>query len=87
VIHCLHHLHLVTMHPTAAFKPAQPLFSRAAAASGAAAVAASLMLSSAAPALAEFRLPPIDNDPNRCARGFVGNTIGQANAVSDKVWR
>jgi hypothetical protein len=75
VIHCLHHLHLVTMHPTAAFKPAQPLFSRAAAASGAAA------------ALAEFRLPPIDNDPNRCARGFVGNTIGQANAVSDKVWR
>ena len=24
-------------------------------------------------------------DPNRCERGFVGNTIGQANAVSDKV--
>lgn len=24
-------------------------------------------------------------DPNRCDRGFVGNTIGQANAVSDKV--
>ena len=24
-------------------------------------------------------------DPNRCERAFVGNTIGQANAVSDKV--
>jgi hypothetical protein len=24
-------------------------------------------------------------DPNRCDRGYVGNTIGQANAVSDKV--
>ncbi len=24
-------------------------------------------------------------DPNRCDRAFVGNTIGQANAVSDKV--
>ena len=23
-------------------------------------------------------------DPNRCQRGFVGNTIGQANAVTDK---
>lgn len=23
-------------------------------------------------------------DPNRCDRGFVGNTIGQANAVSNK---
>lgn len=32
----------------------------------------------------EVRLPPIDNDPNRCERAFVGNTIGQANAVSDK---
>ncbi|GFR52939.1 hypothetical protein Agub_g15601 [Astrephomene gubernaculifera] len=36
-------------------------------------------------ALAEFRLPPIDNDPHRCERGYVGNTIGQANAVSDKL--
>lgn len=36
-------------------------------------------------ALAEMRLPPIDTDPNRCERAFVGNTIGQANAVSDKV--
>lgn len=24
-------------------------------------------------------------DPKRCERAFVGNTIGQANAVSDKV--
>lgn len=24
-------------------------------------------------------------DPNRCDRAFVGNTIGQANAVSDRV--
>jgi hypothetical protein len=32
----------------------------------------------------EMRLPPIDKDPNRCERAFVGNTIGQANAVSDK---
>ena len=24
-------------------------------------------------------------DPNRCERAFVGNTIGQANAVSDKI--
>lgn len=23
-------------------------------------------------------------DPNRCERAYVGNTIGQANAVSDK---
>ncbi len=23
-------------------------------------------------------------DPNRCERGFIGNTIGQANAVSDR---
>ncbi|KAG2428443.1 hypothetical protein HXX76_011563 [Chlamydomonas incerta] len=46
-------------------------------------VAASLL--SANMAMAEFRLPPIDKtDPNRCDRGYVGNTIGQANAVSDK---
>lgn len=31
------------------------------------------------------RLPPLDTDPNHCERAFVGNTIGQANAVSDKV--
>eukprot|EP00198_Chlamydomonas_reinhardtii_P005793 XP_001695129.1 thylakoid lumenal 17.4 kDa protein [Chlamydomonas reinhardtii] len=47
-------------------------------------VAASLL--SANMAMAEFRLPPIDKtDPNRCDRGYVGNTIGQANAVSDKI--
>ena len=23
------------------------------------------------------RLPPIDRDPNRCLRAYVGNTIGQ----------
>lgn len=45
--------------------------------------ATSLILSP--PALAEMRLPPLDSDPNRCERAFVGNTIGQANAVSDKV--
>lgn len=32
-----------------------------------------------------IRLPPLDTDPNRCERATVGNTIGQANAVSDKV--
>lgn len=32
-----------------------------------------------------MRLPPIDQDPNRCERAFVGNTIGQANAVSDRI--
>lgn len=36
-------------------------------------------------AQATFRLPPIASDPNRCERGYTGNTIGQANAVSDKV--
>lgn len=35
-------------------------------------------------------LPPLETehevaDPNRCERGYVGNTIGQANAVSDRV--
>lgn len=34
---------------------------------------------------AEMRLPPIDQDPNRCERGYDGNTIGQANAVADRV--
>ncbi|GMH44130.1 hypothetical protein BSKO_12064 [Bryopsis sp. KO-2023] len=44
--------------------------------------AASLALSGPVQAI---RLPPISNDPNRCDRAFVGNTIGQANAVSDTV--
>lgn len=50
---------------------------------GALAVATGLLATGAAHA--EFRLPPIDNDPKRCERGFIGNTIGQANAVSDKL--
>ncbi|KAL8050736.1 hypothetical protein ABFX02_06G099800 [Erythranthe guttata] len=33
---------------------------------------------------ASQRLPPLSNDPNRCERAFVGNTIGQANGVYDK---
>ena len=55
----------------------------------AAASALAFALSTAQPAFADsgdkIRLPPIDTDPNRCEREFVGNTIGQANAVSDKV--
>ena len=31
------------------------------------------------------RSPFATADPNRCERGYVGNTIGQANAVSDKL--
>ncbi|XP_047093445.1 thylakoid lumenal 17.4 kDa protein, chloroplastic-like [Lolium rigidum] len=31
------------------------------------------------------RLPPLSTDPNRCQAAFVGNTIGQANGVYDKV--
>ena len=56
-------------------------------AAAAVAAAASIVLSvaPAAPAAAAVRLPPIDSDPARCERAFVGNTIGQANAVSDKV--
>ena len=54
----------------------------------AASLAVGMSLASPFAALAdrgtEVRLPPIDNDPNRCERAFVGNTIGQANAVSDK---
>mmetsp|Transcript_12433 Transcript_12433/g.18562 ORF Transcript_12433/g.18562 Transcript_12433/m.18562 type:complete len:229 (+) Transcript_12433:31-717(+) len=30
------------------------------------------------------KFPPIDSDPNRCDNALTGNTIGQANAVSDK---
>eukprot|EP00882_Tetradesmus_deserticola_P008241 GHRQ01008686.1.p1 GENE.GHRQ01008686.1~~GHRQ01008686.1.p1 ORF type:complete len:111 (+),score=31.94 GHRQ01008686.1:184-516(+) len=36
-----------------------------------------LSLLTAAPAVAEFKLPPISSDPNRCDRGYTGNTIGQ----------
>lgn len=30
-------------------------------------------------------MPPLSNDPNRCEKAFVGNTIGQANGVADKL--
>lgn len=33
----------------------------------------------------QVRLPPLSQDPNRCERAFVGNTIGQANGVADKL--
>lgn len=51
------------------------------------ALAASVVLFSPLPSFAEsnVRLPPLDTDPNRCERAMVGNTIGQANAVSDKI--
>lgn len=32
---------------------------------------------------AQVRLPPLSNDPNRCEKAFVGNTIGQANGVAN----
>ncbi|KAL6768229.1 CPLD59 [Auxenochlorella protothecoides x Auxenochlorella symbiontica] len=47
-------------------------------------VAASLQ-ASPAHAGSNQRLPPLDSDPLRCERAFTGNTIGQANAVSDKI--
>lgn len=28
-------------------------------------------------------MPPLSNDPARCERAFVGNTIGQANGVAN----
>lgn len=51
------------------------------------AAATMLLLGSAAPSVADsnVRLPPLDTDPNRCERAYTGNTIGQANAVSDKI--
>lgn len=30
-------------------------------------------------------MPPLSTDPKRCEAAFVGNTIGQANGVYDKV--
>ncbi|KAJ8764261.1 hypothetical protein K2173_006001 [Erythroxylum novogranatense] len=35
--------------------------------------------------VASQRLPPLSTEPNRCERAFVGNTIGQANGVYDKL--
>lgn len=46
--------------------------------------AAALLAAAPPPSFAEMRLPPLDTDPYRCERAYVGNTIGQANAVSDK---
>ena len=48
------------------------------------AAAAIMLFSSPLPSSAAVRLPPIDSDPLRCERAYTGNTIGQANAVSDK---
>lgn len=48
-------------------------------------LAAAAVLVAPQTALAAARLPPIDSDPNRCERAFVGNTLGMANAVSDKL--
>ena len=49
--------------------------------------AAAVLAFAPAPALAEnnVRLPPLDRDPQRCERAYTGNTIGQANAVSDRI--
>jgi len=55
------------------------------ASAAAAGIISAMALLSASPASADFRLPPIPKDPARCERGYVGNTIGQANAVSDKL--
>ena len=51
----------------------------------AAAALAGAMALAPTPAMAEPRLPPISSDPRRCERVFDGNTIGQANAVSDQL--
>ena len=49
------------------------------------ACAAIAIASSASPALAETRLPPLDTDPLRCEKAFDGNTLGMANGLSDKL--
>uniref|UniRef100_A0A7C9DPB8 Uncharacterized protein n=1 Tax=Opuntia streptacantha TaxID=393608 RepID=A0A7C9DPB8_OPUST len=43
-------------------------------------------ITTASPVVAanQIRLPPLSNEPNRCERAYVGNTIGQANGVYDK---
>jgi len=48
-------------------------------------LAAAALLLAPQISLAATRLPPVDSDPNRCERAFVGNTLGMANAVSDKL--
>ena len=69
--------------PQAVAAPSLPR--RVASGVAAAALSASVALGSPLSANAEIRLPPIDPDPDRCERAYVGNTIGQANAVSDRI--
>lgn len=58
----------------------------AAAVAAAALTGASAVILPLPAAHAEFRLPPIDRkNANRCADAYTGNTIGQANAVSNSV--
>ena len=68
-------------HPTTTAPPRSSVATTVAAA----AAAALLALTPTPASAANVRLPPIDSDPARCERAFVGNTIGQANAVSDKL--
>jgi len=48
---------------------------------------AALTLATSVPSFAAqnslVRLPPLSNDPFRCEKAFVGNTIGQANGVAN----
>lgn len=60
-----------TQAPKRSEQPSNPLLS--AAVTGLSA----LVLLTGSPAVAEFKLPPISSDPDRCERGYVGNTIGQ----------
>lgn len=60
-----------TQAPKQSEQPSNPLLS--AAVTGLSA----LVLLTGSPAVADFKLPPISSDPDRCERGYVGNTIGQ----------
>jgi uncharacterized protein YjbI with pentapeptide repeats len=63
-------------------------FSRRGVLAASGALAAAMLLGPSPAALARAVLPPIDTTipiEERCARGFIGNTIGQANAVSNKL--
>ena len=69
-----------SMQPPRPQQASQPLLS--AAVSGLSA----LVLLSGSPAFAAassggFKLPPISTDPDRCERGYVGNTIGQVGSL------
>ncbi|KAJ7238496.1 hypothetical protein O6H91_05G089200 [Diphasiastrum complanatum] len=56
---------------------------------GAAGLCAALTVATAWPAFcaptSSVRLPPISTDPSRCEKAYIGNTIGQANGVADKL--